>query len=141
VQPGKTRHLPADSEQTLFQFLVCHVSGVVKSIPRLRHGSLLRHHPSVQRPPDVAQAVHGVEGAHLAARDAHQPHHLAFELAEAHQVERVLQDAAEAAVVFGSAQDDAIRLFHVAAQRKDALRLGFALAAGESEAVFDQVHQ
>src|SRR5437867_4326963 len=67
VQAREAGYLPAYFFQPLLQLRIGDRSVLGKYFPGYGNRGLLRNHPRVQRPADVAQAVHRIEGAHAAA--------------------------------------------------------------------------
>src|SRR6185295_11447342 len=98
----------ADLPKAIRNSGILHLAALIKYLPGLRNRGLLGNDPGVQRAAYVTKTVECVHGAHAAARNTDEPHHLAFELIEAHQVESVLQHATYAAMIFRSCQNDPV---------------------------------
>src|SRR5262249_23024912 len=140
VQIGETRHLPSDVSNALIQLWVFEIPGVVKFLPGLRNGGLLRNHPGMKRAPDFAQ-THRTKRAHRAARDPDQAEHLSFKFLEPHKVERVLQNAAVATMILGCAENDSLRLLHFFPQAEYVFRILrlVVLAVTEQQLIIAQI--
>src|SRR5215510_10444899 len=119
MQIGKARYLPSDISNALLQLWVFEIPGIVKFLPGLRNGGLLRNHPGMQRATDFAQTVHRTKSAHRSAGDADQAEHLPLKFFEPHKVERVFQNSTVSAVVLGRAQNDSLCLPDIFAQTEN----------------------
>ena len=83
-------HVPSDLPDALVQLRIFQIPGIIKFLPGLWNGSLLRDHPGVQRATNLSQTVHRAKRPHRSSGDPKEAEHLSLKFLETHQIECVL---------------------------------------------------